>query len=214
MKISGVLGGSLAFLCQSVICWCVWSLFWKVPGQNQRCTLCELPTSPALRRPILGNSLSCNPRTAGFLWVPLFVWHQEIGMPMRYSHWKFNHTWTTEFRYWRSYPHLMLYSKKVFILCGEKVKGQNSNTSEKHPKGQQERKTQHHIKVKKWGSSSSVIWEVFLPCWTAYILSFPLQWRNRAINLWRMRQGGRSLTLPLWFPEYCISTYGYHLLMF
>lgn len=77
--------------------------------------------------------------------------YQEIGMPMRYSHWKFNHMWTSEFRYQRSYLHLILYSKKVFILCGKKVKGQNSNTSEKHPKGQEERKTQHHLEVKKWG---------------------------------------------------------------
>lgn len=126
------------------------SILKEVPGQSQRHALCELPASSALR-PVSGNGLSCNLRAAGFLWALLLVWHQKIGMPMRYSHWKFNHMWTSEFRYWRSYPHLILYSKKVFILCGEKVKGQNSNTSEKHPKGQQERKTQHHLKVKKWG---------------------------------------------------------------
>lgn len=146
---------------------CLQSILKEDLGQNQTRALCELPATPGLGM-ISRNWLSYNLGAAGFLWVPLFslfVRHQEIWMPKRYSHWKFKHMWAREFRYQRSYPNLILYSKKVFILCGKKVKGQNSNTSEKHLKGQQERQTQHHLEVEKNGSSSrSVIWEEFLPC--------------------------------------------------
>lgn len=176
------------------------SILKEVPGQSQRHVLCELPVCSALR-PISGNGLSCNLRAAGFLWALLLVWHQEIGMPRRYSHWKFNHTWTSEFRYWRSYPHLILYSKEVFILCGEKWKVKIAIHLRNIQKANKKGKLNIISMWKNGGSPSSAIWEEFLPCWTTYIPSFPLQWRNQAINLWRVRQGARfsnPATLVSW----------------
>lgn len=44
------------------------------------------------------------------------------------------------------------FQRKFLFTFVEKLKGHNSNTSEKLPKGQQERKTQHRPEEKMWES--------------------------------------------------------------
>lgn len=166
--------------------WCVWSLFWQrlwvgirgvpyvnylqaQPYEQYRGTGC----------PVIRGLLD-------FFEVLYFLSlcvASEIGMPMRYSHGKFNHMWTSEFRYQRSYPHHILYSKKVFILCGKKWKGKIAIRLRNIEKANKKGKLNIISRWKNGGSSSRVIWEEFLPCWTAYILSFPLWRRGQAINL-------------------------------
>lgn len=121
----------------------------------------------------------------------------------------------------RGHTLITYYIQRKFLFFVEKKwKGKTAIRLRNIEKANKKGKLNIILRWKNGGSSSRVIWEEFLPCWTAYILSFPLRCRGQAINLRRVRQGGKftkPATLAAW-RLYCFlgvgNAYGYRLLLF